>query len=49
MPNKQSYINNFGPTEGAAKYKAEMIKQLTPNFGSRAEEVFNQMVKDGKA
>ena len=49
MPNKQSYINNFGPTEGFAKYKAEMIKQLTPNFGSRAETVFNQMVKDGKA
>ena len=49
MPNKQSYINNFGPTEGFAKYKAEVIKQLTPNFGSRAETVFNQMVKDGKA
>ena len=49
IPDKKTYIDNYGPTEGAAKYKEEMIKQLKPNFGSNAERIFNQMVKDGKA
>ena len=49
LPDKDKFIKELGAEKGYAAYRAAAIRKLSNIYAGKAEQVFNQMEKSGKA